>query len=128
MPTSSRRSDSGPRRRRKAPPPSEDVATGATGYRAEPAGAAPTLGRSVCEHLLPLLQRLVHTHGLRLVERAEGLGSGLGFLFDGELPLEEMAELPRPEFVHVIASRGLIFCERCWQSLGEWRVHKDAWN
>ena len=124
MPTSSRRSDSGPRRRRKRSPPADGVAAGPL---AEPAVAAP-VGRSVCEHLLPLLQRLVHTHGLRLVERAEGMGSGLGFLFDGQLPLEEIAELPRPEFVHVIASRGLIFCERCWQSLGEWRVHKDAWN
>ncbi len=87
-----------------------------------------TGGRVVCEHLLPLLQRLVHGHGLRLVERADGFGSGLGFLFDAALPLEELASLPREPFVHVIASRGLIFCERCWQSLGEWKEHKDSWN
>ena len=125
MPTSSRRSDSGPRRRRVPSPP--EPRAGESGSSA--AASAPSAsGHSVCEHLLPLLQRLVHAHGLRLVERAEGLGSGLGFLFDAELPLDELAELPRPEFVHVIASRGLIFCERCWQSLGEWRVHKDAWN
>src|SRR5690349_16797738 len=116
MPTSSRRSDSGPRRRRAAAQPAEQ--------RHAPSPA----GHAVCEHLLPLLRRLVHAHGLRLVERADGLGSGLGFLFDAELPLEELAALPRPEFVHVIASRGLIFCERCWQSLGEWKLHKDAWN
>ena len=124
MPTSSRRSDSGPRRRRSSSPQPTDAreSIAAASTREAPAG------HSVCEHLLPLLQRLVHAHGLRLVERAEGLGCGLGFLFDAELPLDELAALPRPEFVHVIASRGLIFCERCWQSLGEWRVHKDAWN
>jgi hypothetical protein len=116
MPTSSRRSDSGPRRVRAAVQKAD-----------EPQAPTPA-GHAVCEHLLPLLQRLVHAHGLRLVERADGLGSGLGFLFDAELPLEELAALPRPEFVHVIASRGLIFCERCWQSLGEWKLHKDAWN
>ena len=120
MPTSARRSDSGPRRRRE---PAESLPT-----TAAPQGTPGPSGRAVCEHLLPLLQALVHFHGLRLVERAEGLGSGLGFLFDGALPLEELADLPRPEFVHVIASRGLVFCERCWQSLGEWKLHKDAWN
>jgi hypothetical protein len=119
MPTSARRSDSGPRRKERA------VAVAASASSEARADASPP---TVCEHLLPLLQRLVHAYGLRLVERAEGLGCGRGYLFDAALPLEELAALPRPEFVHVIESRGLVFCERCWQSLGEWKAQKDAWN
>jgi len=128
VPTSARRSDSGPRRARAKPRREGDGAVSSERQADAPQSPANPAGHAVCEHLLPLLLCLVHTHGLRLVARAEGLGSGLGFLFDAALPLEELQKLPRPVFVHVIASRGLIFCERCWQSLGEWQLHKDAWN
>lgn len=98
--------------------------------RSAPGGAQDGAGseHAACEHLLPLLELLVHGHGLHLVERVEGLGSGLGFLFDGELPIAELAAAPREPFVHVIASRRLVFCERCWQSLGEWALHRDQWS
>ena len=88
----------------------------------------PPAERVVCQHLQPLLEGLVREHGLRVVERAEGFGSGLAFLLDGELPIEELAAAPREPFVHVIASRRLVFCERCWQSLGEWKLHRDQWT
>ena len=81
MPTSSRRSDSGPRRLRAA------------AQRADEPRAPSPAGHAVCEHLLPLLQRLVHAHGLRLVERADGLGSGLGFLFDPQEGLDGIASI-----------------------------------
>lgn len=98
--------------------------------RPAPLGAPDAAGseHAVCEHLLPLLELLVREHGLRLVERAEGLGSGLGFLFDGELPIAELAAAPRAPFVHVMASRRLVFCERCWHSLGEWELHRNQWT
>ena len=79
------------------------------GPRLGPSGDGGDTGRSVCEHLLPFLQLLVRDYGLHLVERAEGYGSGLGFLFDGELPLEDLQLIEREPFVHVISSRRLVF-------------------
>ncbi|MEO8504294.1 MAG: hypothetical protein ABI609_10400 [Acidobacteriota bacterium] len=99
-----------------------------TGSPLGPPGDEEDTERNICEHLLPLLLLLVRDYSLHLVERAEGYGSGLGFLFDGELPLEDLRLIERQPFVHVIASRRLVFCERCWQSLGEWKLHRNEWT
>ena len=81
-----------------------------------------------CDHLAAFYDRLVQDEGMVLVECARGFGSGLGFLFDRPLPVERLRGMSRPNFVHLIASRELVFCEHCWQSLGEWSRHRAHWS